>query len=79
MSRPFVFYTVLNFSRSKTAKEKCSTIKCPFCRQRTKLTDGVKNLTTNFYTMPKIEKMIAKRYVYLFNLKFDNHDSFLFV
>jgi hypothetical protein len=47
-------------------KEITSTITCPFCRQDTKLTDGVRSLTTNFCIMPRIEKTIAQRYIFAF-------------
>lgn len=46
-----------------TIKGISSTITCPFCRHDTKLIDGVKGLTTNFYIMPRVEKAIAQRYI----------------
>ncbi len=67
ISHVFVFNIVSIFSSFKgTIKEITSTITCPFCRQDTKLTDGVKSLTTNFYIMPRIEKAIAQRYIFAY-------------
>ncbi|KAI9563493.1 hypothetical protein GHT06_010956 [Daphnia sinensis] len=38
-----------------------SLITCPYCRNVTKIKNGVDNMTSNFYIMPKIQKMVAKR------------------
>ncbi|KAK4026562.1 hypothetical protein OUZ56_015566 [Daphnia magna] len=38
-----------------------SLVTCPYCRNVTKIKNGVDNMTSNFYIMPKIQKMVAKR------------------